>query len=725
MATNAIPFDFFRLAWEIHQIFYIILYYFLLSIPFFFAGLTLSYAIANAPQLVNKIYFFDLLGAGGGTLLAVVIFFPKGDQGVILIIILFALIATISFSARRHMLFKSALICLGVASIALLLASPTWLSFRISPFKGLPLALQYSEAKIVLTKWNSISRIDVLQSPLIRFAPGLSLTFQKELPEQVGLSIDGGELTAVTCFRSRDETTMDFLSFLPSSLPYHLAQKPRVLIIEPKGGVDVLAAHVNRAARIKVIEDNPLIERILRQDLSAYSGNLYTTKALAIISSNSRTSIKNETDHYDLVVLSLTDILGAAGTGLHGFGEEHLFTVESFESILDRLTPNGIASITLYLLPPPRQELRVLSTWIAALEKKGKNPQEHLFSLRSWGTISYFIKNRPFTQSEIHDMRDFAEKKLFDLVYYPGIRPEEANIHNKFEKPLYYNYCQKLLSPIERVTFFKDYLFQVQPVSDDRPFFNNFFKADKIKQTYESFGRKWLPFLQGEFIIPLILLQSLVVASLMILAPFLTLKRRAKGQGRVFGKVFMYFGLIGMGFMFVEITFIQKFILILGHPLYSISLIIFSLLLSSGLGSLFSKRLLRRNVTANLRLSIIICSGLIFLSLVLFPILYKYATGLPLVLKGILAFLFVSPIGFTMGFPFPAGIGLLGEKKKQLIPWAWATNAFSSVINSVLALMIAFLGGYTLVLLLAGCCYLLTLPFLNLEPAKRTRSSQS
>ena len=202
----------------------------------------------------------------------------------------------------------------------------------------------------------------------------------------------------------------------------------------------------------------------------------------------------------------------------------------------------------------------------------------------------------------------------------------------------------------------------------------------------------------------------------MILAPLLTLKRRTKGQRRVFWKVFMYFGLIGLGFMFVEITFIQKFIIFLGHPLYSISLIIFSLLLSSGLGSLFSKRLLRRNVTAYLRLSIIICSGLIFLSLVLFPILYKHATGLPLVLKGILAFLFVSPIGFTMGFPFPTGIALLGEKGKQLIPWAWATNAFSSVINSVFALMIAFLGGYTLVLLLAGCCYLLTLPFLSFKP---------
>jgi hypothetical protein len=214
------------------------------------------------------------------------------------------------------------------------------------------------------------------------------------------------------------------------------------------------------------------------------------------------------------------------------------------------------------------------------------------------------------------------------------------------------------------------------------------------------------------------LLQAILVASVLILAPLLKLKRESKDQRGALRKVFLFFGLIGMGFMLVEVTFIQKFILVLGHPLYSVSLIIFSLLLSSGFGSLLSKGLLRRNVETNLRRSIVICSSLIFLSLALFPVLYKYATGLPLLMKGVLTFLFVFPLGFTMGFPFPTGIALLEKKAKHLIPWAWATNAFSSVINSVFAILVAFLGGYTLVLVIAGCCYLLTLPFLNFVSAK-------
>jgi len=720
MVTNAMPFDFHKLAWETHQIVYVFLYYFLLSVPFFFAGLTISFAIAKASQWVNTIYFFDLAGAGCGTLFAVLIFVPKGDRGVIPIIVTCALLAALSFSARKGRLFRSSLIGLLLASLTLLVASPPWLGFRISPFKGLPLALSYSEAKILHTKWNSISRVDVLESPGVRFAPGLSLTFQKELPDQVGMSIDGGALTAVTRFSGSTENSMDFLAFLPSHLPYHLGRRSRVLLIEPKGGVDVLAAFINRAERIKVIEKNPLIGQILRDELSAFSGEIYRRGAMAVTAFNSRTAIQNEKDHYDLIVISLTDILGAAGTGFHGFGEKHLFTLESFETILERLTPNGMVSMTLYLLPPPRQELRVLSTWIEALERRDKNPREHVISLRSWGTISYFIKNSPFSHSEVQDTRAFAEEKLFDLVHYPGIRPEDANIHNRFEKPLYYDYCQKLLSPETRASFHEDYLFQVQPVSDDRPFFNNYFKAGKIKKTYESFGRRWLPFLQGEFMMPLILLQALVAASLMILVPRVALKRRAKQRGGLFRKVFFYFGLIGMGFMFVEITFIQKFILVLGHPLYSISLVIFSLLLSSGLGSLISKRWVHKNLTANLRRSIVMSSGLIVLSLVFFPLLYKHVTALPLALKGILTFVFIFPLGFSLGFPFPTGIRILEKKARHLIPWAWATNAFSSVINSVFALQVAFLGGYAIVLLLAGCCYLLTLPILNLDPTKGT-----
>lgn len=226
-------------------------------------------------------------------------------------------------------------------------------------------------------------------------------------------------------------------------------------------------------------------------------------------------------------------------------------------------------------------------------------------------------------------------------------------------------------------------------------------------------GQKWLPFLQGEFLVPVLLIQSIVIAFALIILPLLSF-RKAKYRRNVSSlKIFLYFGLIGMAFMFVEITFIQKFILLLGHPLYSVSTIISSLLISSGLGSFFSKKIVGRNIKKNLKRSLLLCAGLIVIYLFLLPIYYEKFIAFNLWSKMIMVFLVIFPLGFLMGFPFPAGIRLLERHEKNLIPWAWATNAFSSVVNSIFALMIAFWGGYNLVLALAAGGYSLAFLFLD------------
>jgi len=713
LLCNSIPFDFIRLSWDKNHVFFVVLYYFLLSVPFFFAGLTISFAISRASHLVTKIYFSDLLGAGAGTLLALIVFLPRGDRGVVIFISLLALLSSFLFGAKRPFTFKLLLLFLVAAEIGLLLYSPSWLSFRISPFKALPVALKYPQAKSLFTEWNATSRVDILESPAVRYAPGLSLLYEKKLPPQLGLSVDGGELSAITQFKNSSDPRLEFLSYLPSSLAYTFLESPNTLIIEPKGGLDVLSALVFDASQIKVIESNPLIVKLLRKELAQFSGNLYLKKNIQLESAYSRASLKQDKKIYDLIVFSLTDVFGASGTGLYGFGENYLYTAESFIHILNRLSPDGLVSVSLYLLPPPREEMRILATWIEALEKSEKDPFSRLIAIRSWGTISLFIKKSPYSKHQIQKLKDFADKCLFDLVYYPGIKTEEANIHNKFEKPLYHNLTLQLLTPSKREKLYKNHLFQVKPVTDNRPFFFNFFKLNKLKATYRALGQKWFPFLQGEYLVPLLFFQSVIIAFVLIFFP-LFVHRKVKNVERGAPlRIFFYFSLIGMAFMFVEITLIQKFILFLGHPLYSISVIIFSLLFSSGLGSFFSKKLMGHNLKKNLRSALLFCAGLIVIYLFLLPFFYEYLIGLKLILKLILTFLIIFPLGFLMGFPFPTGIRLLGKKEKRLIPWAWASNAFSSVINSIFALMIAFWGGYNFVLMLAAGGYLLALPFLS------------
>lgn len=713
LLCNNIPFDFTRLSWDKSQIYYVFLYYILLSLPFFFAGLTISFAITVCPGFVNKIYFSDLLGAGIGTLLSVFVFLPKGDKGVILFVSFLALWASYLFAQRRSFLFKSLLLCLIVVSAGVFLYSPFWLSFRISAFKALPVALKFPEAKLLYTRWNAISRVDVLESPAVRYAPGLSLLYQEELPPQLGLSVDGGELTAITRFREAQEPGLRFLSSLPSSLAYSFVQNPQTLIIEPKGGLDVLAALVNKASIIKVIESNPLIGKILGQELASFSGRLFDRDEIHLITADSRAALQKEKKHFDLIVFSLSDVFGAFGTGLYGFGENYLYTVHSFNQILNRLSPQGVVSMSLYLLPPARQEVRALATWIEALEKSGRNPLSHIVALRSWGTISYFIKKSPFRQDDIQKLKKFASQCLFDLVYYSGIKIEEVNLHNKFDKPVYYEMTLNLLDPSKRKELYRNYLFDIKPVTDNRPFFYNFFKLSKLKATYKALAQKWLPFLQGHFLVFLLFFQSVVVAFVFILLPFLVFRKEKRRRKDSLAKVFLYFSLIGLAFMFVEITFIQKFILFLGHPLYSISLIIFSLLFSSGIGSFFSKKILGQNLKRNLMRTLFLCGGMILLYLLILPHFYKNLIGLPLLIKIIFTFLVIFPLGFFMGFPFPSGIRLLDSEENSVIPWAWATNAFSSVIHSISALMVAFYAGYNLVLLLAAVGYLLTIPFLG------------
>jgi hypothetical protein len=711
--ANSLPFDFFKLLWDKNQVFFIFFYYVLLSLPFFFAGLTISSALTRFQMQVNKIYFFDLLGAGIGAFLGGLIFLPKGEKGVFILISCLALLGSILFSPRRKWLWRFFLFSLLAAGGAVFLASPAWLNFRISPFKDLPLALKYPQAQHLLARWNAISRIDVIRSPATRYAPGLSLLYQEQLPPQLGLSVDGGELSAITQFQKADDPALRFLSFLPSSLAYSFVREPKTLIIEPKGGLDVLEAIYFKASQIKVIESNPLLVSLFRRELAEVSNHLYHQKNIQVDSGNSRALLKKEKGTYDLIVFSLTDVLGASGTGLYGLAENYLFTVNSFAEVLNKLSSSGVISLTLYLLPPPRQEIKVLATWVEALERLKKDPSSHLVSIRSWATISYFIKKSPFGDEDIKRLKAFCEERLFDLVYYPGIEPKETNLYNKFAYPIYSDFALEFLSLPQKKELYKNYTFDVQPATDNRPFFSNFYKLSKWKETYRALGQKWLPLFQGKFLIPLLLVQSLLGAFILILLPVIVLKKNRRKHKGLQTKVFFYFTFIGMGFIFVEIILVQKFILFLGHPLYSISTILFSLLFSSGVGSLCSRSILRSNLRTKLRTSLFLSACLITLDILVLPAFCRGFIGLGFGIKVLLAFLFIFPLGFLMGFPFPTGIRLLGFKDEKLIPWAWAVNSFSSVVNSVMALMIAFWGGYNFVLGLASLGYLLAIPFLH------------
>ncbi|MGQ9673853.1 MAG: hypothetical protein ACUVV5_12135 [Candidatus Aminicenantales bacterium] len=705
LLSNSLPFDFLQLPWNRKQLFYFFPYYACLGLPFFFAGATISFALSRQAKVAHRIYFSDLVGAGMGSFFAVGVFLPSGEKGVFILISGLALLGCLLLSLHRRPLFLALVAAFFSVLMTAFLFPPDWLSFHLSPFKALPQAMKYPGARHHLTRINSFSRVDVFSSPAVRFAPGLSLLYHNPLPPQLGLSIDGGELSAVTGICSVKDENLAFLSALPSSLPYSLLFRPRVLVLEPRGGLDVLAALFFDAAEIKSVESNPLVLRLLQRDLASFAGRIYSRPDVSTVSAHPREALKKETRFFDLIVFGLPDVLGSGGTGLYGIGENYLFTVESFLNVLDLLSPDGLISQTMYLLPPPRQEAKILATWVKALEERNLEPASHIGAIRTWGTLSLLIKKTPFSEEDIKTIKKFCQDRLFDTVYFPGIKPEETNLNNQMAKPIYEELFEQLLTASGRKALDEGYLFSLRPPSDDQPFFFDFYKWRKWRAIYEVLGKNPAFFFEGRFLLLVLLAQAGGAAFIFIVLPLLVLKKNGSSV-RSLSAILLYFGLIGAAFMLIEIYFIQKFVLFLGHPLYSISTVIFVLLFSSGMGSLSSKKILGRAILPRLRFCLFLLGVLGLIYLRFLPGILERLIGSDLGYKVVLTLLIVFPLGFLMGFPFPTGIRLLEMNSPPLVPWAWSVNAFSTVLHSGLAHLIALTSGFTLVLALAATAYL-------------------
>ena len=561
--------------------------------------------------------------------------------------------------------------------------------------------MKHPEAEHLKTYYSSIARIDTLKSPAVRFAPGLSFKYLEPLPDQIGIAIDGGEIAAVT--ESGNIEKLTFLEYLPSALAYEMGKKDNVLILEPKGGMQAVMAEHYRAGNIFKIESNPMLVKVIRDDLREFSGGIFNRNTW---SGYGRSKLRSSefkahaSQHYDIIDLSLPD---TSVTGAFGFSEDYRLTVEAFKEYLDALDTDGILSVSMYLLPPPRNEFRLLTTVITALEEVGQRDiSKNLIAIRSWDSITILIKRSFFTEDEIEKLKEFSESRRFDLLHYPEIKKEETNIYIRLPSDEYYNDFQSIIWPETRASFIKSYLFDIAPVHDENPFFHYYLKLNNLKAIYNVMGRNILYFLDNGYLLPVILAIVLILSLIMILIPAF-FKTGFKKLKRLELFTLLYFAMIGLGFMFFEVTLIQKNILPLENPVYSVAVVLTTILISSGAGSIYSSKF---NKLGSSYIQLIICC-LIFLYSLIQPQLLKFILPYSLVMKGLIISISLLIPGFLMGIPFPMGIKLLGQRQKDLIPWAWAINACLSVLAPVLTIMLAITAGFKIVLWAGALAYLL------------------
>ncbi|MDH5714420.1 MAG: hypothetical protein OEZ30_02535 [Candidatus Aminicenantes bacterium] len=706
LIANRVPFDPIKIAWDYRQLLLILLYYGLFSLPFFCSGMCIAAAFSRYTHRVGSVYFADLTGAGTGCLASLVIFYIAKDGQVVTASALLGILAALCFLSNNKK--RLALIPLIILLGLLIWLNPEGMRIRISPYKGLTTALKYPDSRLVKTEWNSFSRVDLIESPLIRFAPGLSLSYQEPLPSQVGICTDGDNLSAITRFDG-NPAGLRFTSFLPSSLPFYLSQKDEVFIFEPGGGLDILTALHHGAKRIRVAEMNPLVVGMINKYYGEFSGNIYHNKSgIEVVIAEPRSYLRGSEEKFDIILHTTPNLLGAASTGIYGLIEDYRFTREGMVDFYRHLKPEGALCFTLYLLPPPRIELRLVSLFLAALKEVGAaHPQNHIAVLRSWGTITLLLKHNPLGEEDIFRLREFARERRFDLVYYPGITQGEANIYNRFPQPLYYNLVTQIMEPQTREEFYRDYPFNVTPTSDERPFFYHFFRLSKLPQLYQIMGEKWQPFLQGDYLVPIIFLQALAASIIFIALPTLFVAKRGKKKMKETSRwpAFLslsYFFFIGVGFMFVEISIIQKFILFLGHPAYAIATVLLAILVSSGIGAFLSDRFL-----PSLKWVIAVLAGLILLYMVILPRVQGALLGWSMPLRQVSAVVVLFPLGVLMGMCLPGGLRLLKQIAQSYIPWAWCVNGCASVMSSVGAIIIASAVGFSWVIGIGGMVYMI------------------
>lgn len=723
LLVQQLPINTLEMLWDADQWRYLLLSYLLLFMPFFFAANAICLTFAKFGGLIPRIYAFDLIGAGLGALGIIVALYFITPQSTLQLLAMLGLLAAVS-GAIECGLPGQRILALSLIILMMLawLLPQQWLKLNPSEYKALSQALQREGAVMKEERSSPLGLITLVENDRIpfRFAPGLGLSSTSEPPPQLAVFIDGEDAGAITRYDGKIER-LQFLDHQTSALPYHLSSLERVLIVGMGGGSAILQGVYANSGHINVVELNPQIVEIFKEYFTISGWHLLQDR-VHIEVAEARAFVTESRDQFDLIQISQLGSSGASAAGLYALNESYLYTLEGIREYLRRLTPDGMLAITRWVSLPPKAGLKLVATAIEALRQLGvKDPGKHLIMIRGWSTFTLVISKRPFTQNQLKQLRGFNSERFFDSVYFPGISVEEVNSYNILAEPYYYQGVVSLLGD-EAERFIDRYKFDIRPATDDRPYFFNFFKWSTLPEILSLYRRGGFSLLElGYPVLILTLLQSIVVSLLLIILPLVLIKRINGGTGRAIactasaarrekremsgyaGWVMLYFLAIGFAYLYIEIAFIQRFILFLGNPLHAAAVVIAGFLLFSGLGS----QRAGKPESWSVHTAVFILSTIALTYLWLLPYLFDWLAWLPAPYRVALSLILIAPLAYCMGMPFPLGLARVSRQAPQLVPWAWGINGCASLISAILATLLALHLGFTWVILFALVLYLI------------------
>lgn len=663
------------------------------SVPFFFSGVVVTLALLRSGRPLAKAYAADLAGASAGCLAVVALLkFLDGAGAVFAIGAGFALAAACfaAWSGAAAIKRPAALAAVGLVLLAVL-ERETLLGFDPILVKGRP----ENRTEIVFERWNTLSRVTarrVQSAPVLAALWAASPATPAAQIELASMTIDAEAGTGVMPMRG-DPRNVAFLGYDASAVAYALRQGS-VAVIGVGGGKDLMTALVFGNPRVLGVEINPAFVEALQGPYRDFTG-LLRRPEVRLVNDEARSYMARSRESFDLLQMSLVDTWAATGAGAFSLSENGLYTVEAWRIFVSRLTPTGVFTVSRWHSHEDLDETaRLMGLASAALFSLGiERPSEHLALVAHRGLATLILGRAPLTPDDVGRLRAHCQRLGFPLVLAPDQEPASP-------------WLQKIRgarsrAELERIG--REAPLDLTPPTDDRPFFFNLLRLSRLAEIApytQRHGGVMVGNLVASVTLLTIVLVSLVLAALVLLLPGrLGAARPSPGAGGL-----LYFALIGSGFMFVEISLLQRLSVFLGHPVYSLSLVLFSLILFTGLGS-YASPWLRLEGPRLLAYGPVLASLLVLSSLAMSRLLPALESG-PLLERGLVAVALLAPAGLLMGQAFPAGMARFGGGG-DAAPWLWAVNGAAGVAASTAAVAVSIAWGIAATTLVGALFYAL------------------
>jgi len=699
---NQIPFDPFSLLTDKIQLLYLPIYYLLITIPFFFSGLIISILLSYFNEQISKLYFFDLIGAGVACFAFALLIPTFGGNGTIVIVSAMGFLIAVLFSFKEYKSLSLISFVLMVISLTFLFNVNARLPINVSPNKIYGNYIKERPDLNMFSGWNIFSKIDVMK---------------EEEPSEDGYDI------MLAIIDEGNATTN-----IPNVKKFPLETKPadasnlafvakdtldNVFIIGSAGGGEILSGLYNGAKKIKAVEINGILNDLISQRLSYWTGPLVRNNPkVELITDDARNVITNSPEKFDVIISAHTISASAVSSGAMSMVENYVLTQEAMNEYVNHLSESGV----IYISRPETQVPKLITTLKKSIMETSGGKDD--------GKIDFIIFRRPPTNFE-NENKSFLAGVLFKKGGYTyqdiiKIKNEASSLNLNIEyDPLskQEGLYKELIESDNVDEQIKNSKFNIAPATDDKPFFDKNLGFSNltwqgVKETFSQDDKAILALKDkpvAETTLLAILIQTIIVSFVLILLPLKLLKKKENVKGKVQEKPFdrkflVYFGCLGFGYITLQICMIQKFTMLLGQPVFTLLTVVSTMLVASGIGSFYSTKLF-----ANKKIIFIIIGVYAAAIGLLNPVLFKAFAHFDLPVRIILSIILIFPLGFFMGMPFPTGLGLINEEQKKFIPLAWGVNGFFSVIGTVTAMILAMTTGFMFVFILSGAIYILAM----------------